>query len=74
MTHSIASTQTLTTVQLPTTMGLDISDRISHYLVQRGDGAKLDAGKVKMTREHLQVLFEGYVGCRLVIETGGHSA
>jgi transposase len=54
-------------------MGLDISDRVSHYLVQRGDGVELAAGKVQMTREHLRVLFAGHVGCRLVIEVGGHS-
>lgn len=73
MTHPTASTPTLTTIQLPTTMGLDLSDLVSHYLVQRGDGARLAAGKVRMTREHLQVLFQSYPGCRLVIEAGGHS-
>jgi transposase len=73
MTHPIAPTSTLTTIQLPTTMGLDISDQVSHFLVQRGDGAKLAVGKVKMTREHLRVLFQSYAGCRLAIEAGGHS-
>ena len=73
MTHPTASTPTLTTVQLPTTLGMDISDQVSHYHVQRGDGAKLASGKVKMRREHLRVLFVGYAGCRLVIEAGGHS-
>lgn len=73
MTHPTASTPTLTTIQLPTTMGLDISDQVSHFHVQRGDGAKLTSGKVRMTREHLRVLFEGHAGCRLVIEAGGHS-
>jgi transposase len=75
MTHPTAVCPTLSTstIQLPTTMGLDISDQVSHYLVQRGDGAKLATGKVKMTREHLRALFKGYVGCRLVIEAGGHS-
>jgi hypothetical protein len=52
---------------------MDISDQVSHYLVQRGDGAKLASGKARMTREHLRVLFEGHAGCRLVIEAGGHS-
>lgn len=73
MSHPNVSIPTLTTIQLPTTMGLDISDLVSHYLVQRGDGAKLAAGKVRMTREHLRVLFADYAGCRLVIEAGGHS-
>ena len=73
MTHLIASTQNLTTVQLPTTFGMDMSDRVSHYQIQRGDGAKLEAGKVRMTREHLQVLFKRFEGSRFVIEAGGHS-
>lgn len=75
MTHptTVPSTTSTSTIQLPTTMGLDISDQVSHYLVQRGDGAKLAAGKVKMTRDDLRVLFQRYVGCRLVIEVGGHS-
>lgn len=73
MTHPTASIPTLTTVEFPTTMGLDISDLVSHFLVQRGDGAKLDSGKVKMTREGLRGLFERHAGCRLVIEAGGHS-
>ncbi len=73
MTHATPSTPTVTTIQLPTTMGLDLSDRVSHYNVQRGDGATLATGKVKMTREDLRAVFEGYVGCRLVIEAGGHS-
>ena len=64
---------TLTSVQLPTTMGLDLSDRVSHYQVQRGDGKKLDAGKVEMTGAALSKLFQGWKGCRLVIEAGGHS-
>ena len=58
MTQPTASIPTQTTVQLPTTVGMDISDRVSHYLVQRGDGSKLAAGKVKMTREHLRVVVE----------------
>lgn len=74
MSDPTVSTPTLTTIQLPTTMGLDISDLVSHYLVQRGDGARLAAGKVRMTRGQLRVLFTEYAGCRLVIEAGGHSA
>lgn len=75
MTHPTAVTSTLSTstIQLPTTMGLDISDQVSHFLVQRGDGAKLAAGKLKMTREHVRALFQQYAGCRLAIEAGGHS-
>lgn len=72
-TSPTVSHPTLTTVQLPTTMGLDLSDRVSHYHVQRGDGVKLVAGKVGMTREHLTALFQSWRGCRLVLEAGGHS-
>lgn len=76
MTHPTATTPvlcTLTTVQLPTTLGLDLSDRISHFHVQRGDGHTLDKGKVATTRADLSALFERWNGCRLVIEAGGHS-
>lgn len=76
MTHRTATTpalSTLTTVQLPTTVGLDLSDRISHFHVQRGDGHTLATGKVATTRADLAVLFERWKGCRLVIEAGGHS-
>jgi len=76
MTHPTASTPTiptLTTVQLPTTLGLDLSDRVSHFHVQRGDGHTLDKGKVATTRADLSALFERWKGCRLVIEAGGHS-
>jgi len=76
MTHSTDS-QTAsaihTSVQLPTTMGLDLSDRVSHFHVQRGDGFKLSTGKVGTTREDLAVLFESWKGSRVVIEAGGHS-
>jgi len=64
---------TTTCVELPTTMGLDLSDRVSHFEVQRGDGHTLCTGKVTTTRADLAVLFERWKGCRLVIEAGGHS-
>ncbi len=72
-TPSKASNPTLTSVQMPTTVGLDLSDRVSHYHVQRGDGVKLLEGKVGMTRAQLAKLFQDWKGCRLVIEAGGHS-
>ncbi|MDH5281322.1 MAG: IS110 family transposase [Thermoleophilia bacterium] len=62
-----------TTVQLPTTIGLDLSDRVSHYHVMRGDGTSLATGKVATERRDLTKLFAGWKGCRLVIEAGGHS-
>ena len=76
MTHSTVSTATTSThtsVELPTTMGLDLSDRVSHYHVQRGDGLTLATGKVASLRDDLAALFEHWKGCRLVIEAGGHS-
>jgi len=76
MAHSIASVSTITrhtSVELPTTMGLDLSDRLSHFHVQLGAGRRLATGKVATTRESLSPLFESWKGCRLVIEAGGHS-
>lgn len=73
MTHSTQTHPMLTTVQLPTTIGLDLSDRVSHYHVMRGDGTTLATGKVATQREELTRLFESWQGCRVVIEAGGHS-
>lgn len=76
MTHRTSPTAAITThmsVQLPTTMGLDLSDRISHFHVQRGDGLTLSVGKVASTGDQLEGLFQRWKGCRLVIEAGGHS-
>lgn len=72
-TSPIAAIPTHMTVQLPTTMGLDLSDRVSHFHVQRGDGLTLSVGKVASTRTQLEELFQSWKGCRLVIEAGGHS-
>jgi transposase len=54
-------------------MGLDLSDRVSTYHVQRGDGQTLTTGKVNTERVALSVLFMQWKGCRLVIEAGTHS-
>lgn len=70
---SHSSVSALTCVQLPTTVGLDLSDRVSHFHVLRGDGVKLDAGKVATNRASLELLFTSWAGCRLVLEAGGHS-
>lgn len=72
-TDSQSSSATFSNVQLPTTVGLDLSDRVSHFHVQRGDGFRLSTGKVANTREQLEALFTRWKGCRLVIEAGGHS-
>jgi transposase len=55
-------------------MGLDLSDRRSHYHVLRGDGVTLDRGVVANTREELSKLFDAWKGCRLVLEVGCQSA
>jgi transposase len=76
MAHSTVSrspSQTHTTVELPTTVGLDLSDRMSSFHVQSGDGRTLTTGKVATQRGQLVRLFEQWRGCRLVIEAGGHS-
>jgi transposase len=70
---STKSNDTHTTVELPTTVGLDLSDRVSHFHVQRGDGAKIEAGKVATTPVALKPFFERWQGCRVVIEAGTHS-
>jgi len=74
MTHFTGTAATaLTSVQVPTTIGLDLSDRESHFHVLRGDGHTLATGKVETTRTPLSKLFSLWKGCRLVIEAGGHS-
>lgn len=75
MTHAttVLSSTSLTSVQLPTTLGLDLSDRVSHFHVMRGDGVTLSTGKVPTEREALSGLFGRWKGCRLVMEAGGHS-
>jgi|SRR6188768_1605391 transposase len=76
MAHSTASLPTPathTTVELVTTLGLDLSDRVSHFHVLLGDGRTLARGKVLTLREPLSELFAEWKGCRLVIEAGGHS-
>lgn len=72
-TVSTVSESNLSTVQLPTTIGLDLSDNVGHFQVQRGDGHVLDRGKVKLTKEHLEAFLGEWKGCRLVIEAGTHS-
>jgi transposase len=60
-------------VILPTTMGLDLSDRVSTFHILRGDGETVMTGKVPTERGPLSSLFTKWKGCRLVIEAGTHS-
>jgi transposase len=74
--HATAATPDIAThmsVELPTSMGLDLSDRISCFHVLRGDGHTLGEGKVAMRAGPLAELFGRFRGCRLVIEAGTHS-
>lgn len=73
MFHPTDDFATHTSVELPTTIGLDLSDRVSHYHVMSGDGTTLSTGKVLTQRQDLVELFARWKGCRLVIEAGGHS-
>jgi transposase len=79
MNHSTCSTielpnvLTKMSVEVPTAVGLDLSDECSHFCVRRGDGLQIEAGKVFMVNEDLSKLFTKWKGCRLVIEAGCHS-
>lgn len=75
MTHPTCpiSPSMLTTVQLPTTLALDLSDRSAEFHVVRGDGVHLAAGNLPLERERLAELFGRWRGARLVIEAGAHS-
>jgi len=44
-------------VELPTAVGLDLSDEIAHFCVKRGDGLQLEVGEVQMAREDLSKVF-----------------
>jgi len=65
---------THTSIELPTTIGLDLSDRVSHFHVLSGGGDTLATGKVRMAQERLAEFFETWRGCRLVLESGTQSA
>ena len=73
MTHptSVLTSTNLTSVQLPTTVGLDLSDRVSHFHVMRGDGVTLSTGKVATERAELAALFIRWKGCRLACTDSG---
>jgi transposase len=73
-TPQTSSVPVRTSVELPTTVGLDLSDRISHFHAQFGDGRTLETGKVKNERSSLAGFFERWKGSRLVLEAGGQSA
>jgi transposase len=77
MAHRTDSSHTesvFTTVQLPMTLGLDLSDQESTFHLLRGDGATLEIGKVANKKPALSKLFERFRGCRLVLETGTQSS
>src|SRR4051812_27793050 len=53
-------------------VGLDVSDRRSHYCVLDLDGGVVAEGDVKTTESGLRMLFEGK-GRRIALEAGTHS-
>lgn len=58
----------------PTTTGLDLGDRYSHFCVLDGrTGRSLEEGKVPTTRPALRELFARLAPVRLVMEVGGQS-
>jgi transposase len=57
---------------MQTTLGLDVSDRFSHYCVIDHDGEVVEEGRLRTNQPALQKRFEGSP-CRVVMEAGVHS-
>ena len=55
------------------TVGLDISDRMSHLYVVDRAGECLEEGRVRTTTPALQRWFGGRAPMRVVLEVGTHS-
>lgn len=59
----------------PTTVGVDLGDRHSHFCVLDGQtGRSLEEGRAPTTRPALQKLFARLTPARLVLEVGGQSS
>jgi transposase len=54
-------------------MGLDLGDRKSCYLVVDSEGEIVGEGSVATEPKQVELLFEQWKGCRVVMETGTHS-
>lgn len=76
MNHSTrsAADRTTSTTSLPTTLGLDLGDRRTHFVLLDGPtGQCLEEGKVDSTRDALSQLLARVKSERVVLEAGGHS-
>ena len=56
-----------------TTIGLDLGDRLSYYLVLDGEGKVVREGRVRTQRSSMRALFSVWSGARVVLEVGTHS-
>ena len=56
------------------TMGLDLGDRFSHFVVLDEDGQVLEEGRVATREKALRQRFSGCERMRIALETGTHSA
>jgi hypothetical protein len=54
------------------TLGLDVSDRYTHYCLLDGDGEVLEDGRLRTNEAALRQRFES-TPCRVVMEAGAHS-
>lgn len=54
-------------------IGIDLGDRKSCYLAVDAEGEIVTEGSVATDRKRLELFFEQWKGCRVVMETGTHS-
>jgi hypothetical protein len=60
--------------ELPaTTVGLDVSDRQSHFCIADAAGTVVEEGRVATTPAALERRFGAMAACRIVLEVGTHS-
>ncbi len=67
------STPMLPPAPPPTTMGIDLGDRVSHVCVVDGAGEVIERGRVATSAPALLALLRGRPRCRVVIEASTHS-
>ena len=58
---------------MPTTMGIDVSDRMSTVCVLDGDGEVIEESRFRSTRSGLGRYLAHRAGMRVVLEVGTHS-
>jgi len=62
-----------TTHTLPATIGLDVSDKLTHFCFIGADGDLLDEGRVRTREADLVNRLRPFSPCRMVLEVGQHS-